>query len=128
MNDKESTQHRGWVIASMTILIMDVIGFMILAAMTMKTQAPCAKLFNELGVALPKVTMFLVSIPLSGYLVFFTGLVVALLIKEQCIKSKPRTFAVNMCVAVGGFAYLSAYVLSMVVPLFQVIEVLQKGA
>lgn len=128
MNEKESAQYSGWVMASRVILILDVLGCVVLAIMTLETHTTCAQLFNEFGVALPTVTAFLVSVPSTAYLSLFAGLIGALLIKEKCIRSRSTTFAVNAFVAVGGFAYMSAYVGSMVLPLFQIIEALQKGA
>ncbi len=124
MNEQESKTGRGWAIASMVVLIMDIIGLIVLVLMTLGTKAKFGKIFTELldCRSLPTVTMLFISIPSAVYLLLFAGLIIALTVKEKYILNIPLKFAVNMFVFVGGLAYLSVYVIAMFLPLLQIIQ------
>lgn len=121
MSEKQSTQYRGWGIASTAVLILNVGGLIILAKIIMDNKQLLIVLLNRLGAKMPLVTLFLASTPLAFDLLFIGVLILALLVKERCIQRKRTAFAMNLFVLVG-LGYLLLYVVSMILPLLQIIE------
>ena len=103
---------------------MDVIGFIVLAVLTLSTKVKFGHIFTDLlgATPLPKTTMLFISIPSAVYLLLFAGLIIALVVKEKYILNRPLKFAVNTFVFVGGLAYLSVYVIAMFLPLLLIIQ------
>lgn len=121
MSEKQSTQHRGWGIANLAILAMDVIGLVLMAIIVVKYKQLLIDLFNRLGGPLPVLTKFQMSVPLIADLLFFAILLSTLVLKEKFISSKPTRFALNLFVAVGlGYVFINLS--TMVIPLLQILE------
>ena len=124
--EEETKIQTGWTIASMVVLILDVIGCIVLAAMTLRTTAKFKAIFADLGVQLPQITQVLVSLPAALYVVIFLGLIIALVVKEKVMRNKPLAFTLNVVVLIGGIAYLAVYVAAMFLPMMQMIQTMEK--
>ena len=126
MNEQEPKKQTGWAIASMVVLILDVIGVLVLAISTLCTSSKFLLIFKELNAPLPQITQFFLSIPATVYLILFLGVILALILKEFAIKNKPLAFAANMGTLVIGIAYCVLYVTALFLPLMQIIQSLEK--
>jgi hypothetical protein len=126
MNEQEPKKQTGWIIASLVVLILDVIGVFVLTTATLYISARFQVIFKELNIQLPQITQLLLSIPSTVYLIIFLGVILALILKEIAIKSKPLTFAINMAALVIGIAYCVLYVTALFLPLIQIIQSLEK--
>lgn len=126
MNEQEPKKQTGWTVASLVVLILDVIGVFVLTTITLYTSARFEVIFKELNVPLPQITQFFLSIPATVYLIIFLGVILALILKEIAIKSKPLAFAANMVALVIGLAYCVLYVTALFLPLMQIIQSLEK--
>jgi hypothetical protein len=126
MNEQEPKKQTGWTVASLVVLILDVIGVFVLTTITLYTSARFEVIFKELNVPLPQITQFFLSIPTTVYLIIFFGVILALILKEIAIKSKPLAFAANMVALVIGLAYCVLYVTALFLPLMQIIQSLEK--
>ena len=124
--EEGAKKQTGWTIASMVVLILDMIGCIVLAAITLNTSAKFKAIFADLGVQLPQITQVLVSLPAALYMVIFLGLIIALVLKEKVMRSKLMAFTVNLGVLVGGIAYLAVYVAAMFFPIVQHIQAIEK--
>ena len=122
MNEQLVKKQTGWTIASLVVLIIDVIGVIALATITLYTSSRFLAIFKELKVQLPQITQLFLSIPATAYLIIFSGVILALILKEIAIKSKPLTFAINMAALVIGVAYCFLYVTALFLPLIQIIQ------
>lgn len=127
MNEQEAKKQTGWAIASMVVLIIDAIGGFVLTTATLYISARFYAIFKELNVQLPQITQFFLSIPTTMYLIIFSGVILALILKEIAIKSKPLTFAINMAALVVGVAYCFLYVTALFLPLMQIIQSMEKS-
>lgn len=121
-DEGSSRRQRSLAIASMIVLAIDVVGMLVLTAMTLKTRTAFMDMFEELDVALPVVTRFMVGTPTVFYLVFFGSLVAALIVKEVYVKSKKATIVTNVAACFGGAAYLAVYVIALFLPLIHLVE------
>ena len=126
MNEQVAKKQTGWTIASMVVLIIDVIGGFVLATITLFVKSIFLELFKDLDVPLPQITQFFLSIPATFYLIIFSGLILALILKENAIKNKPLAFAINMAALVIGVAYCFLYVTALFLPLMQIIQSMEK--
>ncbi|MEI7945264.1 MAG: hypothetical protein WCJ02_01145 [bacterium] len=122
MNEQEPKKQIGWTIASLVVLILDVIGVLVLATITLFVKSIFLELFKDLDVPLPQITQFFLSIPATFYLIIFSGLILALILKENAIKNKPLAFVANMVALVIGIAYCLLYLTAMYLPLIQIIQ------
>ena len=122
MNEQEPKKQTGWAIASMVVLILDVIGVLVLATITLFVKSRFLELFKDLDVPLPQITQFFLSIPATFYLIIFSGLILALILKEIAIKNKPLAFAANMVALVIGIAYCLLYLTAMFLPMMQIFQ------
>ena len=71
MNAPKAGKFTGWGIASLLALLLDVLGIIVIAAVTWKTKTAFTAMFKDLGVALPLLTSSFVSIPTAVYGLFF---------------------------------------------------------
>jgi len=126
MNEQDPRKQLGWTIASLVVLILDVIGLFVLTTITLYTSARFEVIFKELNVPLPQITQLFLSIPAMFYLIIFSGVLLALILKEIAIKSKPLAFAINMVALVIGIAYCLLYVTALFLPLMQIIQSMEK--
>lgn len=110
----------------MVVLIIDVIGGFVLTTATLYISARLQAIFKELNIQLPQITQLFLSIPTTVYLVIFSGVILALILKEVAIKNKPLTFAINMAALVIGVAYCFLYVTALFLPLIQIIQSMEK--
>lgn len=119
----------GLRIANNAVLIMDIIGLIGLAVITLGTKSKFMHIFANLleTEPLPIVTKCFISVPEAVYLVLFVGMIVALVVKEKYIRYVPLKFSINIFVLVGGCTYLLIYLAAMFLPMSQVIEKLGKG-
>lgn len=126
MNEQEPKKQTGWTIASLVVLILDVIGGFVLTTATLYISDKFLAIFKELNVPLPQITQLFLSIPTTVYLIIFFGVILALILKEIAIKSKPLTFSINMVALVIGVAYCFLYVIALFLPLIQIIQSVEK--
>lgn len=126
MNEQEPKKQTGWTITSMVVLILDVIGGFVLTTATLYISDKFLAIFKELNVPLPQITQLFLSIPTTVYLIIFFGVILALILKEIAIKSKPLTFSINMVALVIGVAYCFLYVIALFLPLIQIIQSVEK--
>ena len=126
MNEQEPKKQTGWTIASLVVLILDMIGGFVLTTATLYISARFEVIFKELNVQLPQITQLFLSIPTTVYLIIFSGVILALILKEIAIKSKPLTFAINMTALVIGVAYCFLYVTALFLPLIQIVQSMGK--
>jgi hypothetical protein len=126
MNEQEPKKQTGWIIASLVILILDVIGVFMLTTATFYISARFQAIFKELNVQLPQATQLFLSIPSTVYLIIFFSVILALILKEIAIKRKPVTFAINMAALVIGIVYCVLYVTALFLPLIQIIQSVEK--
>ena len=110
----------------MVVLILDVIGGFVLTTATLYISDKFLAIFKELNVPLPQITQLFLSIPTTVYLIIFFGVILALILKEIAIKSKPLTFSINMVALVIGVAYCFLYVIALFLPLIQIIQSVEK--
>jgi hypothetical protein len=126
MNEQEPKRQTGWTIASLVVLILDVIGGFVLTTATLYISEKFLAIFKELNVQLPQITQFFLAVPATVYLIIFFGVILALILKEIAIKSKPLTFSINMVALVIGVAYCFLYVIALFLPLIQIIQSVEK--
>jgi hypothetical protein len=126
MNEQEPKKQTGWTIPSLVVLIIDVIGGFVLTTATLYISDKFLAIFKELNVPLPQITQLFLSIPTTVYLIIFFGVILALILKEIAIKSKPLTFSINMVALVIGVAYCFLYVIALFLPLIQIIQSVEK--
>ena len=126
MNEQEPKKQTGWTSASLVVLILDVIGGFVLTTATLYISDKFLAIFKELNVQLPQITQLFLSIPTTVYLIIFFGVILALILKEIAIKSKPLTFSINMVALVIGVAYCFLYVIALFLPLIQIIQSVEK--
>jgi hypothetical protein len=127
MNEQEPKKQTGWTIASLALLILDAIGGFVLTTATLYISAKSEVIFKELNVQLPQITQLFLSIPATVYLTIFSGVILALVLKEIAIKSKPVTFAINMAALVIGVTYCVLYMTALFLPLMQIIQSMGKA-
>lgn len=127
MNEQVTKKETGWTIASLVVLIVDVIGGFVLTTATLYISARFYAIFKELNVQLPQITQLFLSIPTTMYLIIFFGVILALILKEIAIKSKPLTFGINLAALVIGVAYCFLYVTALFLPLIQIIQSMEKA-
>jgi len=126
MNEQEPKKQAGWTSASLVVLILDVIGGFVLTTATLYISDKFLAIFKELNVQLPQITQLFLSTPTTVYLIIFFGVILALILKEIAIKSKPLTFSINMVALVIGVAYCFLYVIALFLPLIQIIQSVEK--
>lgn len=127
MNEQEPKKQTGWMIASLALLILDVIGVFVLTTATFYVSAKFQAIFKELNVQLPQATQLFLSIPSTVYLIIFFSVVLALIVKEIALKRKPVTFAINMAALVIVIMYCVLYVTALFLPLIQIIQSAEKA-
>jgi hypothetical protein len=128
MNEQEPKKQTEWANPSRVVLIVDLIGTMLLAVMTLRTAPKFKAIFTDLfGTApLPRITEFFVSIPFTGYLILFSGVMIALVLKEIAIRNKVWAFTINMALLLAGILYFVFYVAAMFLPLLVTIGALAE--
>jgi hypothetical protein len=124
MENLETKPPAGWTSPSRVVLIVDLIGTLLLAVMTLRTVPKFTVIFRELlnTVPLPRITEFFVSIPSTGYFIIFSGMMIALVLKEITLKNKAGAFAINMVMLIVGIVYFVLYMVAMFLPLLHIIN------
>lgn len=120
--EQDAKKQKRWTIASMVVLILDVFGYIVLAAITLLNTGKFNSIFVDMGVQLPQITQVLVSLPSALYVLIFLGLIIALVLKEKVIRRKPLAFTLNVMALIGGIAFFAIYMLAMFLPLSQIIQ------
>jgi len=123
MDNQETKQPAGWAVSSRVMLIVDLIGTLLLAVMTLRTAPKFKAIYLDLlGTAsLPPITEFFVSIPFTGYFILFSGVMIALVVKEITLKDKAWAFGINMALLIAGIFYFVLYMTAMFLPLLGII-------
>lgn len=124
MENQEMKQPAGWARPSMVLLAVDLIGTVLLAVMTLRTAPKFKAIFLDLlgTTPLSPITEFFVSIPFTGYLVLFSSVMIALVVKEITLKNKAMAFGINMAMLIAGIFFLVLYITAMLLPLTTIIN------
>jgi len=124
MENQEAKQPAGWTRPSMVLLAVGLIGTLLLAVMTLRTAPKFKAIFLDLlgTTPLPPITEFFVSIPSIGYLVLFSSVMIALVVKEVTLKNKAWAFGINIAMLIAGILYLVLYTTAMLLPLTTIIN------
>lgn len=101
-----SRRHR---INSLFLLTVDVVGLLFLLYCTTIVVTRFRLIFDDLlqGNGLPALTHLILSIPRSLYVIFFVGVIAALIYKELRISNKTRSLVINLLAfAAAVFLYI----------------------
>ena len=119
--DRQATRRRVLALASVGVLIVDVLGLLALAVIVPFLRSNCEESLSSFGTfttrGVSAVIEFLVSINGIDYALFFVVLALILIVKEIPIRDKKATLAVNLTVAVGGMVFAFLFTIAMHVPL-----------
>lgn len=124
MSDAKKT---GWAMASMVVLVIDVLGLTLLAITTAATRIKIAELYQDMGATLPRLTQAFLTPPSTVYLGFFGVVVAGLLAKEIIMQRKKTTFTLNVIGLAAGAVFCLLFVMATFAPILIIVESLGKA-
>ena len=104
--EQQKTGRGFFATASVVVAALDGIGLCFLIYVTTFVVPAFAKMFQELGSALPMPTQFLLAIPAATLDAAIALMLVGLILKEIMIQEKKLTLTINVVVGLGEIAYL----------------------
>lgn len=116
----------GWAMASMVVLVIDVLGLTLLAITTAATRIKIAEIYQDIGATLPRLTQAFLTPPSTVYVGLFGVVVAGLLAKEIFMQRKKTTFTINLIGLAAGAGFCLLFVVAIFAPLLTIVESLGK--
>jgi len=116
----------GWAVASMVVLVIDVLGLTLLAITTAATRIKISELYQDMGATLPRLSQAFLTPPSTVYIGFFGGVVAGLLAKEILMQRKKTTFTINLIGLAAGAVFWLLFVMAIFAPVLAIVESLGK--
>jgi len=112
--------------ASMVVLVIDVLGLTLLAITTAAMRIKIAELYQDMGAAIPRLTHAFLTPPSTVYIGFFGVVVAGLLAKEIIMQRKKTTFTLNLIGLAAGAVFCLLFVMAIFAPMLTIVESLGK--
>ena len=116
----------GWVIASVIVLVIDVLGLTLLAITTTVTRIMIAQIYQDMGPTLPRLTQAFLSTPSTVYIGLFGVVFAGLLAKEIIMQRKKTTVVINLIGLAAGAGFWLLFVMAIFAPMLTIVESLGK--
>ena len=115
-SNRSPLRHRA---ASLAVFVLDVAGLLLITFCTTSGVPRFRLIFDDLleGRRLPLLTNAFMSVPGAAYVLLFSGLIIALIIKELYVANKTRTLIVNVAVFVAVALFFMVFVVAMFMPM-----------
>jgi O-antigen ligase len=110
-------QSNAFRIASLVMLGVAMIALLLPAYMLIFIGPVFREMFLDSQIALPISTSLLLSISSTTYILLFTLLILASIVKEVMIRNKRVTFIVNAAIIAGVFPFLFFFIWEMFLPI-----------
>ncbi len=103
--------------ASLVVLVLDVIGLICLVFVTTFVAPRFQAIFAELQIAMPILTVAVLSVPRIVYAVLIGASIACLIAKERSIADRRRTRNINLIALLVIVICLMVFVVAMFIPL-----------
>ena len=121
MENEKSQREKAIAALSVAFLVVAVFVIFWAAVTTISTRRHFASVLSE-GTPrdeMPLITkLFVISIPTIAYVIFFVSLILLLIRKELCVRSKTVTLVVNIVIGMITFVYTLAYISAVLLPIW----------